>query len=232
MSRAKHVRKGICIFIAACMIFGLFAGIPLSAVQAAGTTITVPNGSFERDLESWTTTHSPAEGTSPISIQGNWSPSGGGSKRLDYWSATAYTANTHQTIKGLTNGSYTLSAWVERGAGFNESYMYAKNTGTDEVRIDVPQSGDWVQIHLPLVVANNMLTLGFYADGTAESFMGVDLITLVLDEAAPAKALQNLSFEDGLTGWETTFGPEGSTSPITIKSGWSPVNGGNNRLDY
>lgn len=206
----------------------------MSAVHAAGAAIAVPNGSFESDLESWETSFTPAEGTTPISIQGSWIPAGGGTKRLDYWSAGAYTANTHQTLTGLTNGSYTLSAWVERGAGFNESYLYAKNTGLAEVKLDVPVGSSWVQISMPVTVANNQLTIGFYADGkaSASNYMGVDLVTLELDEAAPAKALANASFESGLTGWETSFGPESSTTPIAIQSGWSPENGGTNRLNY
>jgi arabinogalactan endo-1,4-beta-galactosidase len=216
------------------MVLALFAGIPAPSTQAASTTISVPNGSFENDLESWQTSYTTGDGTMPITIQGSWIPTGGGAKRLDYWSADAYTARTEQTITGLKNGSYTLSAWIERGTGFNESYMYAKDTGTAEVKAELPQSGDWVQIHLPVVVANNQLTLGFFADAIASSsnFMGVDVVTLVLDEAAPAKALENASFESGLTGWETSFGPEGSTSPISIAAGWSPENGGTNRLNY
>lgn len=217
-----------------CMVFGLFTGFPLPAVHAAGKAIDVPNGSFENDLESWETSFTPAGGTTPISIQGSWIPTGGGTKRLDYWSAGAYTANTQQTMTGLPNGSYTLSAWVERGAGFNESYLYAKNTGVAEAKLDIPVSGAWVQISMPVTVANNELTIGFYADGMGSTgnYMGVDLVTLVLDEAAPAKALENASFESGLTGWETSFTSAESTTPIGIQSGWSPANGGNNRLNY
>lgn len=227
----RSSKKGISIFVMFCIVWGLFTGVHRPVVYAAGTPIIVSNGSFESDLASWNTSFTPAEGTTPITIQGSWIPIGGGTKRLDYWSASAYTANTHQTITGLKNGSYTLSAWVERGAGFNESYMYAKDTGLAEVKANVPESSTWVQISMPLVVANNQLTLGFYADGNANNFMGVDLITLVLDEAAPARALENTSFEQDLTGWETSFGPEGSETPISIKD-WTPENGGMKRLNY
>ncbi|MGO4546941.1 glycosyl hydrolase 53 family protein [Paenibacillus sp. 2TAB23] len=220
--------------MAFCMVFSLFAGFSLPAAHAAGTVVNVPNGSFESDLESWNTSFAPAEGTAPMTIQGSWIPAGGGAKRLDYWSAGAYTANTNQTITGLVNGTYTLSAWVERGAGFNESYMYAKDTGGAEEKTDIPESGVWAQISLPVTVAGNQLTIGFYADGmaSASNYMGVDMVTLVLDEAAPAKAFENTSFESGLTGWETEFGPEGSTTPIAIQADWSPANGGTNRLNY
>jgi arabinogalactan endo-1,4-beta-galactosidase len=234
LSRTRRFRSSISIFIIICMVIGLFTGLDSPSVHAAGTAISVPNGSFENDFEAWTTSFTAADGVSPITIQGSWIPSGGGTKRLDYWSAAAYTADTQQTIKGLANGSYTLSAWVERGAGFQMSYLYAKDTGLPEVRKDVPQSNDWVQIQLPVVVTNHQLTLGLYADGLAlaSNYMGVDNVTLMLDEAAPAKDLENTSFEAGLAGWETSFGPEGSTSPIAIKSDWSPADGGTNRLNY
>ncbi|WP_141500261.1 glycosyl hydrolase 53 family protein [Paenibacillus luteus] len=234
MGRVRRFRSSISIFIVFCMVSGLFTGLASPSVHAAGTAISVPNGSFENDFEAWTTSFTAADGVSPITIQGSWIPSGGGTKRLDYWSASAYSADTQQTITGLVNGSYTLSAWVERGAGFNESYLYAKNTGLPEVKVNVPQSGQWVQIHLPVVVTNHQLTLGVYADGlaSASNFMGVDNVTFMLDEAAPAKDLENTSFESGLAGWETSFGPEGSTSPIAIKSDWSPADGGTNRLNY
>ncbi|WP_053372151.1 glycosyl hydrolase 53 family protein [Paenibacillus sp. FJAT-27812] len=234
MSRMRRGRQVLSIFMMFCMVLALFAGIAAPSTKAASTSISVPNGSFENDIELWQTSYTTGDGTTPITIQGSWIPTGGGAKRLDYWNAGAYTARTEQTITGLKNGSYTLSAWVERGAGFNESYMYAKDTGGAQVKAELPQSGDWVQMHLPVVVANNQLTLGFFADAMTSSsnFMGVDLVTLVLDEAAPAKALENASFESGLTGWETAFGPEGSTSPISIAAGWSPENGGTNRLNY
>jgi hypothetical protein len=230
----KPVRKGISIIIVLCMVLGIFAGVGGTAVQAAGADVPVPNGSYESGLESWTTSFTPAEGASPITTPGGWSPAGGGSNRLDYYLAgTAYTANTSQTLTGLTNGIYTLSAWVERGADFTESYMYAQPLGGEEVKKDIPASSQWVKITQTVTVSSNSLTIGFNGAGKAGAgnYMGVDLVALTLDEAAPAKELANASFEEGANGWEYAFGPANGADPYAVTAGWSPADGGDNRLN-
>lgn len=212
MSRTGSVRRGMSIMVVFCMVFGLFTGFPLPAVHAAGKAIDVPNGSFENDLESWETSFTPAEGTTPIGIQSGWSPANGGNNRLNYWSASAYTADTFQTVTGLENGTYTLTAWIARSDGFAESYMYAKNTGRAETKVTLPvSSSSWTKISLPVIVQNNSATIGFYADGGADKWLGIDLVSLVKEEEVELEpvgvAIANRSFQ--------------AESPSQVISSWS-----------
>jgi len=201
LSKARSIKRGISSIVMFCMVLALFAGLHMPNAYAAGTTIAVPNGSFESDFNSWSTAFTPAEGEWPMGIKSGWSPVNGGEKRLNYWSANAYRADTFQTITGLGNGTYTLSAWVARGDGFTQSYMYAKNTGRAEVKENIPlSSASWTQISLPVVIENNQVTIGFYADGAADKWLGIDLITLVKEDVTELEpvgvAIDNRGFEE------------------------------------
>ncbi len=230
----KRLYKGVSVITLLCMVLGLFAVGPSVAAEAEAAAVAVPNGSFENGLESWTADYTSGTGGTPIATPGGWSPTGGGHNRLDYYLANeTYTADVSQTLTGLANGTYTLSAWVERGADFTESYMYAKPAGGEEVKKDIPVSGEWVQLTQSVLVTGNSLRIGFYGAGSAAAgnYMGVDLVALTLEEAAPVKELVNASFEDGAGGWAFQFGPSGGFDPFAVTTGWSPADGGDKRLN-
>jgi|GEM_PF-790287 len=236
MKNSRRAFRSISVVTVICMLAGMLGLSPLPSRAAAeglnDAGAVIANGSFESDLEGWESQYTPIEGATPITIKYGWSPAGGGDKRLNYWSGEAYTADTYQTVSGLENGTYMLSAWITSSGGFNESYMYAKDTGAPEVRTDIPASDSWTQIHGLVTVESHTLTLGFYADGPADKWMEVDLITLEPYVEEPAAGLVNDSFESDLEGWAYRYTPADGASPITIASGWSPAGGGDKRLNY
>jgi arabinogalactan endo-1,4-beta-galactosidase len=144
----------------------------------------VKNGSFEEGLVSWET-----NGSDAISVDDNvedWKAPDSGYKRLGYYSDDPFKANTSQTLSGLENGNYILSAYVANSGTFNESYMYAENSD-GKVTEDILKEGEWPLIELPVTVSNGEITIGFYADGQAGAWLGIDVVTLLkAEKATPA----------------------------------------------
>ncbi|WP_239618641.1 glycosyl hydrolase 53 family protein [Cohnella mopanensis] len=214
----RNFRSGLHILLAICLIMVFLP--PGKMVKAASTDIMVPNGSFENQLANWVTDDT---GSGAISINTDgWTPTGGGASKLNYYSANAYKADTHQTLTGLANGAYTLSAWIAGNGTNNERYLYAIGNGIDKVKTDIPVSGSWMKVSLPVTVTNNQLTIGVYADSSADAWLGVDLITLTSEQAPEAgvtPSLMNASFESDLASWVVASTP--ASGVISTGSGYS-----------
>lgn len=52
-----------------------------------------------------------------------------GDYNLTFWNSNDYKASVYQTLTGLDNGTYTLSAWAKSGGGQDTCQIYAKNYG-------------------------------------------------------------------------------------------------------
>lgn len=193
---------------------GKWVGIDLITLEkAASASVEILNSSFENDLASWITSGS----AGAITIGSGSSPEGGGDKRMNFWLDSAYTADASQTLTGLENGNYELSAWITSSGGFNAVYMYAKDSGNAEVKVDIPASSSgWTQIHLPVAVSNGQITLGFYADGGAGLWTAVDLVTLVKDQGQVMDPngvdISNRGFEDGKDSWDEVGNTDASST--------------------
>ncbi|QNP68791.1 glycosyl hydrolase 53 family protein [Streptomyces roseirectus] len=160
----------------------LAAGLALTALPApsAYAASTLTNGGFESD---GTGTATPA-GWSTYSAGGQNSASfteaggHGGSYRLTQWASSAYKVETYQYLSGLTNGNYTLTAWVRSGGGQNAAYIALKNCGSAEQRTDIPvSSSGWIRIVTPVNVTNNQCTISINSDANAGNWINVDDLT-------------------------------------------------------
>ncbi|WP_327351317.1 glycoside hydrolase family 53 protein [Streptomyces sp. NBC_01304] len=160
----------------------LLAGLALTALPAAPAhaAATPGNGGFESDATGTTT---PA-GWSTYSAGGqnaaSFTESGGhgGSYRLSHWSSSAYKVETYQYLSGLTNGTYTLTAWVRSGGGQNAAYLALKDCGSAEQRTDLPvSSSGWVRIVTSVAVTNNQCTISINSDANAGNWLNVDDLT-------------------------------------------------------
>lgn len=100
------------------------------------------NGSFETDGYTSTPTGWGvwANSTSNLTAIKTEQPGVTGDYKLTLWKATAYTASTYQVKTGLTNGSYSLTAWVLNSGGQNAAYIYAKDYGGTELQTALPVS--------------------------------------------------------------------------------------------
>jgi arabinogalactan endo-1,4-beta-galactosidase len=105
--------------------------------------------------------------------------------RLSHWSPNAYSVDTFQTVSGLAEGSYTMSAWARRSTGNNDAYI-AIRCGDRVERTHVPAAwpGQWVQI-----VASTRAEDGgscdvvLHTDGDAGEWTNWDDVQLVRGEA-------------------------------------------------
>jgi arabinogalactan endo-1,4-beta-galactosidase len=107
----------------------------------------------------------------------NFTEAGGhfGSYRLSHWRSTAYQVSTYQVKTGLTNGTYTMKAWVKSGGGFNASRMYVKNFGGTEKYVNIPTASAWTQITISnILVTNGQAEIGFWTDANANNWINVD----------------------------------------------------------
>lgn len=135
----------------------------------------VTNAGFESDAGTqnptgWTT-------WSNSNYDANYTEAGGytGDYRLAHWKNSAYQLSTYQLKTGLTNGIYTMKAWVKSSGGFNTSQMYVKNFGGSEKNSAIPATNSWTQITITDInVTNGQAEIGFWTDANAGNWINVD----------------------------------------------------------
>jgi|GEM_PF-6127681 len=82
-----------------------------------------------------------------------------------YKDTTPYGVYTYQTITGLTNGWYTLKAWVRNSGGQTEAWMEAKDYGGVKQTINLPVTSTYSQVTIPnIIVTNGQGVIGFWSD--------------------------------------------------------------------
>ncbi|GIP17115.1 arabinogalactan endo-beta-1,4-galactanase [Paenibacillus montaniterrae] len=162
-----------------------FDGNVLSTVSVFSESMPtnlVTNHSFEAD--GWTTTPTGwnrwAANTASynaIKVEENGIT---GSYKLTHWSDAAYEASTYQTLSGLSNGTYTLSAWVLNSGGQNTVQLYAKNYGGAERNVDLPVSATkWVKVKIDNIqVTNGQIEIGVYSNANANNWINLDQVKL------------------------------------------------------
>ncbi len=149
--------------------------LPVSGAQAA-TTLT--NAGFETGSAAtatptgWSTYSAAGQNSASYTEAGGH----GGSYRLTHWSASAYKVQTYQYLSGLTNGTYTLTAWVRSGGGQNSAYLALSNCGSAEQRTDLPPTpnGAWIRLVTSIAVTDNQCTISINSDANAGNWLNVD----------------------------------------------------------
>lgn len=162
-----------------------FDGNVLSTVSVFSESMPtnlVTNHSFEAD--GWTTTPTGwnrwaanAASYNAIKVEENGIT---GSYKLTHWSDAAYEASTYQTLSGLSNGTYTLSAWVLNSGGQNTVQLFAKNYGGAERNVDLPVSATkWVKVKIENIhVTNGQIEIGVYSNANANNWINLDQVKL------------------------------------------------------
>ncbi|GHE03297.1 glycosyl hydrolase 53 family protein [Streptomyces alanosinicus] len=161
------------------LLLPLAAGLALTALpaQTASAASTLTNGGFESD---GTGTGTPTGWSEYGDTGASYTESGGhsGSYRLTQYAASAYKVETYQYLSGLTDGTYTLTAWVRSSGGQNAAYIALKNCGSAEQRTDLPiSSTGWIRIVTPINVTNSQCTISINSDANAGNWINVDDLT-------------------------------------------------------
>ena len=108
-----------------------------------------------------------------------------GEKSLNITDKVDFTREISQQISSspyvvLEDGSYTLTAKVKNSKGFAELRMFASSGGVDYKLSIEDENPSWKTIRIAdVLVKNSKITIGFYANGTANAFCLVDDVTLV-----------------------------------------------------
>ena len=89
-----------------------------------------------------------------------------GAYRLTHFKNSGFNVETNQTITGLTNGNYTLQAWVRSGTGLLENYLFARDFGASQMKVDITPGSTWTKISIQNInVTNGQCIIGMYTRG-------------------------------------------------------------------
>lgn len=129
------------------------------------------NAGFENGLTGWSVVASAASQAYVSTTSPN-----SGTSHLMHWSATPYWAVTYQTLTGLSNGLYTLKAWV-RGTGGHQ--LYVKNYGGAQAGITLAASSTYTQVVINNInVTNGSAEIGLFTNDTVgNGWLNVDDMT-------------------------------------------------------
>ena len=108
-----------------------------------------------------------------------------GEKSLNIADTVDFTREITQQITSspyvaLEDGVYNLTAKVKNSKGFSELRMFA-NTGSVDYKVTIDKENDsWTSISIPdIKIQKGKITIGFYADGSANAQCLIDDVTLV-----------------------------------------------------
>lgn len=174
------IRK--CLFVlAALLICTNLAPNGLFNQTAEAATNYVKNPGFEANgatqtPDGWTTWANAGNSDADYTESGGHA----GTYRLTHYKSTAYQVNSYQTITGLSNGIYTLYAWVKSGGGQKENWISASGYGGDiEMKAPIPATNNWTIVQVTgIVVTNGQLTVNFWTDANAGNWSSIDDVGL------------------------------------------------------
>lgn len=152
-------RRFISGLLAGMMAVSLLAGLPEPVKVSAKTVSGLENANFnfEEGITGWETTGTVTEETSGAQ---------GGSKYVHLEAGASITT----TIKDISQGSYTLSAWVKGTAGKNAKLTVSETGGPDSVALlDAYKNADaWTEMgHRNVLVYNGQMTITIEAGDKA-----------------------------------------------------------------
>jgi arabinogalactan endo-1,4-beta-galactosidase len=170
----------------------IVGGLVLTSVCFVGRShgatkaTSVVNPGFEAD---GTGVASPVGWQSAGDVNTDYTEAGGhsGSFQLTHFSSNPYSVDTFQTVSGLTDGAYTMRAWVRRSTGVNDSYISLDcGQGQPAARTYVPAAwiGQWLQIVVSAQSQEGKCNLVLHTDAAGGEWTNFDDIALVSGKAS------------------------------------------------
>lgn len=103
-----------------------------------------------------------------------------GGYKLSFWNSSDYGCSIYQTVTGLEDGTYTLSAWVMTNAGQRVNQLYAKNYGGEEMNQTLPVSDlGWNKVVIDNIkVTNGQCEIGVYSVANGGDWCNIDHMIL------------------------------------------------------
>lgn len=134
-------------------------------------------GSTPQILEGWITW----AGTNGTDANADYREETGntGTYHLTHWKATAYEVGTSQTVTGLQNGSYKLSARI-RGDGTQTLKMIAQKIGGNSRIQTIPVTSTWTQFTIDnIIITSGECKVDFWNSSPANGWVHIDDVELV-----------------------------------------------------
>ncbi|GIV73485.1 arabinogalactan endo-1,4-beta-galactosidase [Caldilinea sp.] len=132
--------------------------------------VEIVNPGFENHLEGWSSEGSLSE----IAFSGNASLRHGEGL-----------AETSQVVHGLSDGWYTLKAWMRSNLRHKEAYIALKSCGGETARTPLPLIRDqWMHLVVSAQVKGGQCTISLYSDGDQNAQILFDDVELVPGRAA------------------------------------------------
>jgi arabinogalactan endo-1,4-beta-galactosidase len=144
----------------------------------------IVNSGFESDAPTispygWTTTSADQNNSDASrTVEGGYS----GKYALEHRKGTAYKVTTSQTMTGLSDGYYSLWAWVRNSGGQNFCFLAMQADGDIQRMTSLPVADTWAQVVVRgVTVKNGKCTISLSSDANAENWCQVDDLQLVRD---------------------------------------------------
>jgi arabinogalactan endo-1,4-beta-galactosidase len=139
----------------------------------------IENPGFETgDFTLWTVVGS----TDAVDISNEAQNVHEGAYALHYWLNGPFEFTVSQTITGLENGTYTLSAWIQGGGGEKTLQLFASGYGGDTLTVDI-HNGGWQQWQNPtiedIIVTNGECTISLKVVSDGGSWAFFDEVGLI-----------------------------------------------------
>lgn len=134
------------------------------------------DGGYTNTPSGWNTWYSGSTPSYAIKTEESYAYSG--DYKLTFWNDAAYSCSVYQTITGLEDGTYTLSAWVMSNGSQNTCQMYVKNYGGSEMTQAIPLSDiNFNKVTIDNIqVTNGQCEIGFYTDANAGDWCNIDQV--------------------------------------------------------
>ena len=144
---------------------------------------TLTNGDFETDQKE---TQTPSAWmTSGNDPDADYVEAGGnsGSYALTQKKSAAYQVKTYQTLTGMENGYYKLTAFVQSSGGQNACYLSGEGSGGSARMTSIPVSDQWITVIVRGInVTDGKCTVSIYSDANADNWCKVDDIVITKDD--------------------------------------------------
>ncbi|MDQ0877023.1 hypothetical protein QFZ77_005682 [Paenibacillus sp. V4I3] len=137
------------------------------------------NGDFESgDIRGWSEWH-PSGQTAKYGVDSYDAYKG--NYKLYFWDTKAYKQSIHQKLTGLSNGSYTVSAWVKETLYGNKPTtvrMELREHGAKTVYKNISPIKGYQRIQATVNVTNGSLDIGFYVDSPGLTSLQIDQVSI------------------------------------------------------
>jgi arabinogalactan endo-1,4-beta-galactosidase len=163
------------------ILAGLLVTPVFFALTARAQNVTLSNPSFETGTTSgWTVWTNNNNDAAYIQKGGS-----AGTYNLANWKTSAYQAKVSQTVTGLQNGNYSLTAMIQNGGGQKACYLFTQNSGGANKFTSLPVSNTWTKVIIRGInVTNGQCVIGLWSDANAGNWCKLDDVKMTKDNIA------------------------------------------------